>query len=202
MKNIITLVFLLTLIAFNCKAQTISLSNVNRLNIPDGAYVKDTDGKLNAFVGTWQWTNGSDEFTVVFVKKLMDNGNGASSYYEDFILGGYRYIENGIEVANNLNFTTSFDVNDISTFANYAKIITSPYNNFKTLRMQVGDVVKHKSLGGSFELINPLTLPNGNFTATEAHWKLREKEFISVNGKPALPEEGIGLPNDIILTKQ
>ncbi len=202
MKNIITLVFLLTLIAFNCKAQTISLTNVNWLTVPDGAYVKDTDGKLSAFVGTWQWTNGNDEFTVVFVKKEMYNLENTNDYSEDKLLGSYRYIKNGVEVANNLNFTTSFDVNDISTFSNYADIITTNHSDFKGLQMQVYDKVKHKNLGGSFELINPLTLPNGNFSATEARWKLREKEFISVNGEPALPEDGIGLPNDIILTKQ
>jgi len=64
---------ILFVICFACKAQTISLSNVNWATVPDGAYVKDTDGKLDVFLGTWKWTNGNDEFTVVFVKKEITN---------------------------------------------------------------------------------------------------------------------------------
>jgi len=201
MKIIQILIFLLVSV-FACKAQTVSLTNVNWLTVPDGAYVKDTDGKLNAFLGTWKWTNGNDEFTVVFVKKLMYDGDGTRKFSQDKILGGYRYVNNGVEIANTLNFTTSFNVNDTSTFANFAKIITGINDDLKSLRMQVGDAIKHKSLGGSFELIDILTLPNGNYSATQAHWTLREKEFISINGNPPLPEDGIGLPDDIILTKQ
>jgi len=193
---------ILFVICFACKAQTISLTNVNWLTVPDGAYVKDTDGKLDVFLGTWKWTNGNDEFTVVFVKKLMYDGEGTNKYQKDIVMGGYRYINNGVEITNTLNFTTSFDVNDISTFSNYAHIITTIHSDFKGFQIKVYDKVKGKGLDGSFELTNALTLPNGNYSATQAHWRLREREFISINGNPPLPEDGIGLPDDIILTKK
>jgi len=101
MKNKI-LIIAYILAFFSCKAQTISLTTVDYINVPDNAYVKDIDGKLNPFIGTWKWVNGNSEFTVVFVKKEMYDASGLNPFKEDTVLGGYRYIENGVEIVNTL----------------------------------------------------------------------------------------------------
>lgn len=68
-----------------------------------GAYYKDLDNDLDKFVGTWKYTNGSTSLTITLIKKVMqplisENMN----YYEDIIIGEYKYIENGVEKINTL----------------------------------------------------------------------------------------------------
>jgi hypothetical protein len=196
MKNkILIITYILTI--FSCKAQTISLTNVDYNNVPDNAYVKDIDGKLAPYIGTWKWVDGNSEFTVVFVKKEMYDASGTGRFKQDKLLGGYKYIENGIEIVNTLNFTTEFDPNDISTFNNYANIITNIYNSFDGLSMNLSDVIKSKYCKGTLELIDPLVL-NGNFVANTAQWKIWQRETFSETPSA----QGFSIPTDIILTKQ
>ncbi|QRM89262.1 hypothetical protein FG167_08460 [Lacinutrix sp. WUR7] len=196
MKNKI-LIIVCILAVFSCKAQTISLTTVDYTNVPDNAYVKDIDGKLNPFIGTWKWIDGNSEFTVVFVKKEMYDAGGTSRIKQDKIIGGYKYIENGIEIVNTLNFTTDFDPNDISTFDNYAKIITQIDNSFLELSFGLFDKVKDKYCEGTLELIDPLVL-NGNFVATTAQWKMWQRETFTETPSA----QGFSIPTDIVLTKQ
>lgn len=66
----------------------------------DGAYYKDTANELNKFEGTWLYTNGTTSFKLILQKKTMQSyGN----HYRDLLVGGYQYIENGVEKVNYLN---------------------------------------------------------------------------------------------------
>ncbi|WP_374672842.1 DUF6705 family protein [Flavobacterium sp. NRK F10] len=47
----------------------------------------DTDGVLDPFVGTWQWIDGTNTFTIKFVKKTNWNPLNLNNYTEDIILG-------------------------------------------------------------------------------------------------------------------
>jgi hypothetical protein len=170
----ITLEFLL-LIIVNCKAQTpiISLSTTDYVNIPQNAYIKDVEGILNPFVGTWKWTDAStnSEFTVVFVKIEENNYSGINPYFMDKIFGGYKYVLNGVLIAEKLIFTTEFVPTDISTFSAFAPISSITHSPFDNLSLNIYDIVKSKLCEGSFEFINPDTGPNGQWLPTEARWK-------------------------------
>ncbi|MGV7108171.1 DUF6705 family protein, partial [Flavobacterium sp. U410] len=64
------------------------------------AYYKDTNNLLDAFEGTFVYTNGSTQLKIELVKKIQQfNGR----YYEDLIIGEYQYIENGTEIVNTLD---------------------------------------------------------------------------------------------------
>lgn len=98
-------IFLITisLLYISCKAQTIMQEEPleNRTTRDTGVYYKDFGNLLNQFEGTYLYTNGTTSFKMVLQKKVMSNVNNI--YYEDILIGGYRYIENGIEKVNTLN---------------------------------------------------------------------------------------------------
>ena len=200
----INLAFLL-LIIVNCKAQTpiISLSTTDYVNIPNNAYIKDVEGILNPFVGTWKWTDAStnSEFTVVFVKIEENNYSGINPYYEDKIFGGYKYVLNGVLIAEKLIFTTEFVPTDISTFNAFAPISSNIHSPFDNLSLFISDIVKNKLCFGSFEFINPDTGPNGQWLPTEARWKMWNRETWIINNQTPQPQIGFSIPTDIVLTK-
>lgn len=78
---------------------TIDLNSWNGISITDGAYYKDIDNYLDPFVGTWLYTNGNTSFKIVIEKKTMAEH---PTYYDDLLLGGYQYIENGMEKINTI----------------------------------------------------------------------------------------------------
>ncbi|MGQ2982455.1 DUF6705 family protein [Flavobacterium sp.] len=103
MKNILILISFI--ITANCNAQTI-LSLYDGERDIQGAYYKDLNNDLNNFVGTWKYANGTTSLTIILQKKEMQNHSYSYnniSYYEDIIVGGYQYIENGIEKINTLS---------------------------------------------------------------------------------------------------
>ncbi len=86
----------------NCKAQNIlpvqSLPTYTKITEND--YIKDTNGLLNPYVGTWVDTNGVDTLKFV-IRKAVNNYNGY--YHEDILYGEYQYIKNGVELINTLS---------------------------------------------------------------------------------------------------
>ena len=116
MKNIFyTLVLLLTMF---CQAQqTISLTNYQPKYARNNNYIKDIDGKLDPFVGTWEWNNGSGTiFRIKFIKAIRNKTMATDKYFMDDIFGGYQYIVNGVELVNTLNFTTTVSLTDYLDF--------------------------------------------------------------------------------------
>lgn len=102
MKNVIkTILILITTIS--CKAQTkiIDIDDDNGDQIY-GAYYKDTNNQLDAFVGTYIYTNGNETLKIVFQKKIMST-RLSHQFYSDMIIGEYQHIINGVEVRNTLN---------------------------------------------------------------------------------------------------
>jgi len=102
MRNI--LFALVVLFSFSCKAQTPVKSLYEDDTDITGAYYKDLYNDFDNFVGTWIYTNGSTSLTITLKKKLQvhrSESNGFN-YYMDFIIGEYRYMENGVEKINTL----------------------------------------------------------------------------------------------------
>jgi len=86
-------------------AQTPILS-INDNSYPEiaGAYYKDTNNHLDQFIGTWMYSNGTTSLTITLQKKpLQHTISGNYDFYEDIIVGEYKYIENGIVKINTLS---------------------------------------------------------------------------------------------------
>ncbi len=98
MKHILIIV-IATFSLLNCKAQSPIFPLGDWSDEQANAYYKDLNNELNAFEGTWLYTNGNTSLKIVLVKKPMSfNGD----YYEDLIIGEYQYIEDGVEKINTL----------------------------------------------------------------------------------------------------
>lgn len=105
MKHIISVTILIFSL-LSCKAQSpiINLGNtddgITQMDVPENGYYKDVNNVLNDFEGTWLYTNGNKSLKITLVKNtLYFNGK----FYEDIIIGGYQYIENGVEKINTLS---------------------------------------------------------------------------------------------------
>jgi hypothetical protein len=82
------------------------LSAIGDLNYPqNNVYYADLNNVLDPFVGTYLYTNGSTSFKIVLQKKTHSSVNNI--YYEDMLIGAYRYVKNGVETVNTLNDLTS-----------------------------------------------------------------------------------------------
>jgi hypothetical protein len=106
MKKInILILFLFT--SSSCKAQVTEIIPIQNHCYPStkNVYYKDVNNLLNPFVGTWVYTNGTTSFKIV-LRKVTNFNNGFN--FEDFIVGEYEYIENGVTLINTLpNLFTS-----------------------------------------------------------------------------------------------
>lgn len=112
MKNTIILILMIT--AFSCKAQSI-IKPIGTRSCPtydSNCYEKDVDNEFNKFVGEWKYQNVNTSLTIKLKKELhyqiANNRN-----YMDLLIGEYQYIENGIEKANTL---IDFDNTSISGY--------------------------------------------------------------------------------------
>ena len=66
----------------------------------DGAYYKDATNELNKFEGRWLYTNGNTSFELILQKRIMQK---RGKYYCDLLVGGYKYVENGVVKVDWLN---------------------------------------------------------------------------------------------------
>lgn len=192
MKQILILIAIL--LSISCKSQTTyPLSNYDPRNLKNNNYIKDTEGILNQFVGTWQWIQGNNTFQIILSKEEHWNGGNNDDYFTDVIVGGYKYIENGNLVIDKLAYTTSF-TSDISTWSDFTPIlggVTYPQTN--QLNLSVYDKIKGKSAR------TKITLQAGTNGSTQAHWRLFDAETSNYHG--STKQQGFSIPTNIILTK-
>ena len=107
----INLIIISLLFSISCKAQILDAYNVDVLiGEVNGAYYKDVNNFRDQFVGTWVYSQGNTQLTIMIQKR--DNLHvltNFSDYYEDILIGEYRYVENGIEKINTLaNINTNY----------------------------------------------------------------------------------------------
>lgn len=144
MKHVI--IILVSTISFlNCKAQSPIYPLDNWTDKQPNAYYKDLNNDLNAFEGTWLYTNGTTSLKIVLVKKIMSyNGK----FYWDLMIGEYQYIENGVEKINTLA--------DLSLNLGYSHKITGNSIYSTCTYLPIDDCIDgEKRLGLS--LVNPGT---------------------------------------------
>ncbi|MGV7105575.1 DUF6705 family protein [Flavobacterium sp. U410] len=103
-KIFFTILTIFTIIS--CKAQTVAL-NTYYEDVNIGAYFKDLDNEMDKYVGTWQYTHGTDTLTIVLQKNIhVFDGE----YYEDLLVGEYRFVNNNQEIVNTLPRFSDFSI--------------------------------------------------------------------------------------------
>ncbi|MDF2934240.1 MAG: hypothetical protein K0R36_3571 [Chryseobacterium sp.] len=99
-------IILISFFALSCKAQVYPL-NTSPYDVPDNAYIKDTNNELDKYVGVW---TGSWNGKTVYLdfRKIKYYYSDDHPYYMDKILGERRIVNvNGnIEIDRITNFDT------------------------------------------------------------------------------------------------
>jgi hypothetical protein len=107
MKKIYPVLLFLSFIG--CKAQSpiIDRFGIEDYGIVQNAYYKDLNNFFTPYVGTWIYTNGNTTLKITLRKRLLFHvTNDIKTYYTDYLIGEYQYIENGVEKVNTL-----YDIN-------------------------------------------------------------------------------------------
>jgi hypothetical protein len=108
MKNFLKLFTLVLTITANAQSPIINLSDDSFGETPN-AYYKDVNNVYNSFEGIWKYEFGSTLFEIKLRKRLSVFVPGVIPYYEDFLCGEYRYVENGIQKINTItNITNNY----------------------------------------------------------------------------------------------
>ncbi len=177
---------------FSCKSQTNIIDIVNRcdhtpINRTNGnTYLKDVSGLYFPYVGTWKWSSGNREITLVLIQQIKFHYNTTSeNYYEDRLVGYYIYKENGLVVAD----TSGDDLN--SSFVN-AMFSTDCFSQIGTAMFI--DVKKEKMITVMLEKLSP----------TQMKFKGKIDQHNSyINGdKQRTLYSGSTFPLDMVFTKQ
>lgn len=183
MKQILTLMTILFVLS--CKAQSPIISTVeydenDDIELTDGCYLKDVGNKYNPFIGTWVWEDGNARLEIVF-EKIEQVFEG--DYYEDMLLGKYKYINSsGEEKHNSLNLNLTNQ--NVLGFAYYL-IRGGGYYTDTSFVFQISDLHKNAHCKLFFELISP----------TQANWRVQRRDGRDQVG-------GFTFPTELTLTKQ
>ncbi|MCX8525297.1 hypothetical protein OF897_15370 [Chryseobacterium formosus] len=149
------IVLLLTLFfSLSCKAQT------NIINIPErcnhlplqtdngSLYLKDITNIYAPYVGTWKWSSGNKEMTLVLLKQNKYHyNNNTDNYYQDRLVGYYIYKENGVVIAD----TSGDDLQSDFGISVYFGISCSSKVNTGVFI----DVKKEKMISVGLEILSP-----------------------------------------------
>ena len=96
MKNLLILLFVCFMIS--CKSQSpVYTMGDGTINIPQNAYLKDTENVLNKFAGTWTYSENGKIFSIILNKAEMVK---LINYYVDELQGSYFYSNNGNMIVN------------------------------------------------------------------------------------------------------
>lgn len=146
MKNILKIFILLTF--WNCHAQS-PIVDLNDWNgqTPTNIYIKDVNNVLNPFEGTWLYSSGNTTLTIKLKKITMFYN---TQYYEDLLIGEYRYVKNGDELFNSLSeidVVLPFQTNH-NIAGNLLQTTPTPFNDYTTDNFRVRLYLKEDSLYG------------------------------------------------------
>lgn len=102
----------------------------NKMN---GSYFKDIDNDLNKFVGEWVFQDGNKKLTLKFIKIINAHTNFDKwNYYEDRLVGEYKYEENNVVIVNTLNILENIEgigPYDFNINGNSFSCLKQPINN-------------------------------------------------------------------------
>jgi len=191
MKQIFLLI--LSIITISCKAQIYPL-NTSPGDIPNNAYIKDTNNKLDIYVGLWKGTwNGKTLFLELKkIKSYYSIPGSTHPFYIDEILGERKIVaSNGsIEIDRISNFgNEGAEFRGIGTSlinGNWKRIYFNPKNMCgKTATLDITSFTGNQMIL-HFEYLPSFIDPNCQHNA-----------YVEQYG-----DFPINFPKDIVLTKQ
>lgn len=191
MNKIILL--LITVFTLSCKGQT------NIIDIPDrcnhlplqrkngSLYLKDVTNIYAPYVGTWKWSSGNKEMTLVLMKQTKFHYTQRNyNYYEDRLVGYYIYKESGVIIADTSgdNLQSDFGIDVFFDITCESTINTAMFI----------DVKKEKMISVGLEILSPTQM---KFTGEiDQH-----SSYVSPT-KPRTLYTGSTFPLDMVFTKQ
>jgi len=155
MKNILIIIFALSSMA--CKAQNVVKSTYTADDYAeDGVYYKDMDNDYNQLEGTWLYTDGTSSLTITLEKKVMQHiVTETTNYYEDVLIGEYKYVEDGIEEVNTLsNLDSNYD-NHVKVYCAFSDPLVDAIGSSPKI------IFRHYTVNG-IEKIHVNLIPGGN----------------------------------------
>ncbi|GEN75624.1 DUF6705 family protein [Chryseobacterium hagamense] len=156
MKKINILLVLTIFISSLVSCQTVAdLHNTYPTNTPN-TYYKDIGDKFDPYVGTWVYNDGTSYIKIVLIKKIKIP---VWQYFEDCIIGGFQYKENGIEIINTLNDinVSLSDPRNHAIWGDYFMNNTSPFAQYTTNNSRLKISIKENDCISHME-IRTLTL--------------------------------------------
>jgi len=185
MKHIVTTIVLFIILCCNAQTQIISLTQPNLSNFTEGIYLKDTQGLLTPYIGTWKWESGNSNLTIVIEKLTKDYEATTTKQYRDKLVGRIKYVENGVLIFSTLT----------STIPSLTQRNGVPINN--KLNFSFRDTLTHHKFGGKvdFDLIN---------NSMQVKFRVRDVEgprFYVPGEQPESPNFSIPKNIDFVLTK-
>ncbi|MBB4805953.1 hypothetical protein HNP38_001225 [Chryseobacterium defluvii] len=193
-------IFLLATIIFlfvQCKAQNhiVNLTDCDSyFDRSSGDYYnKDLNNVLDKYAGTWKWTNGNREFTLTLTKQVKHHFNqyGNDDYYEDRLVGYYKYKENGLIIAD----TSSDDLS--KDYGLNVHFILNCHSQISAIRFQ--DYKKYKNFDVILESLSPTQVKMNMY---ETEHVITINKNTGVRNPPNDPQGGSTFPMEMILTKQ
>lgn len=188
------ILIIITIFSISCKSQTnivdiVNICNSHPFNSSNGSlYKKDISNLYSPFLGTWKWTSGNREMTLVLQKQNKYHVTASIfNYYEDRMIGYYIYKENGNTIidTSNDNFNSFSDVTVNFNILCDGNISTSSFK----------DPPKKKYYNVLLEKISPTQM---KFTAS-----MDENSIRTPNpGEVVIIPGGTSFPPEMVFTKQ
>lgn len=132
MRKIILCTLLLIGLILSTSAQQIEPLYRKITSQEPNTYYKDLYNDLDPFVGTWMYTDGNTSLTITLQKKTRASLNTVRNrlnytYYEDMLVGGYKYTVNGSTLVNTLPLLDN-NYTDPTGYTLYGSGIMGPYS--------------------------------------------------------------------------
>lgn len=182
------------LFLFNCilGAQNTSIEKIcvnNYFDFPENTYFSDIDNTFDPFVGTWKWTDGS-QVLIIQLTKVSNYYVANDKLYKDFMVGDYKFSQDG-----GISFTTN--------------TIVTPFNVNPDLHPMYGLCVEDDKLDFIFRDVAynkkgcRAVFENLHTSPQTLRMILKNPQELMprFEGQPPIPA-GFSIPSDVILTKQ
>lgn len=185
MRNLIILLFLFVMIS--CKSQSsIYTLGESPTNLPNNAYIKDTNNILNKFSGTWKYENNGKTFTITLQKYKAD----LNGYYKDMLKGYYIYTNGSLTIVDTSNYPINKSkISGAWLWENNLDKVSSLFYDPERPRVSCEVDLTYSNQGGVEKL----------------HWELKVKGIVPAQGIPGMslnPATDVRVPTDIELIKQ
>jgi hypothetical protein len=195
MKNICVLLIILTSVLFKSQSVIVDIEEAG-LGLPSDYYRKDINNLLNAFHGTYVYSNGNNTFKIV-LNKMIKQADGF--HFDDMIIGEYQYIENGVEKINTLsnlnvvynNQSINHVITGSSLLWNNSRLWKCPQCNPNEKRLRAN--IEDKISGRNADFLMRRTAVNGQEVLQVKIYNI-SSEVINVDDPSTFNEPPFALP--------